>query len=144
MDIYDEVESTFVRKSFYICPPDKDASLEDWKAWQIQDDKRAAVEKRKYTLTQEPIERPEEMMDVTMRKVAGVWRQTAMVGLIGDAEEGSCRIEPVTGPSPQAKVIIMSQWEPHIRGTKSKGRNARKARARKARAMEAEEKKYSL
>ena len=143
MDIYDEVEveveSTFVRKSFYIQPPDENASLDDWKAWQIQDDKKASVEKRKHTMAQTPSDQPEDFQDTTMRKINGVWRMAPSVGLVGNAEEGSCRAEPITGPSPQAKIIILADWKEHKRGTRSKGRNARKARARKARA---EEKKY--
>ncbi len=143
MDIYDDVESTFVRKDFYIEPPEKDASEEDWKTWLKADDKKSAIEKRKHTLSLEATEIPESFQETAMRKVNGVYRQVPSVGLVGSVDDGGgCRAEPAE-EAKQAKVIIMADWKPNLRGSKSSGRNARRIAAKKARTLAIEEEKYS-
>jgi len=142
MDIYDEVESTFVRKSFYVKPPDTNASKEDWHTWLKEDSKKAAVEKRRHTLLQEATEIPESFQETATRKINGVYRQVPSVGLVGNTEEG-CRAEPAE-EAQQSKVIIMADWKPNLRGSKSGGRNSRRIAARKAKAIALEKDKYSL
>jgi len=96
-------ELVFVRKDFYIQPPE-DGNPKEWLKWQKADDRKAAAHKRAVTMAQEYCETPEELQETTMRKVGGVWRQSLPIGIAsGNAEEGY-----------QAEPMVEAKQEFHI------------------------------
>ncbi len=132
------VEASFVRKEFYLEPPEKGASPEAWKLWLEADRQAAIAAKRAFTKAQKHGELPETARPTRMTKIGGVWRQTALVGLTGDAETDSLALEPGIEADQERKMILARQEaEAKARGTRSKARAkrqreaARKARARR-------------
>ena len=122
MNIEDEesesIESTtFVRKTFYVKPPNKGAPVEEWRNWMDKDRQEAINAKRAHTkaLAQEDL--PDSLVPSRMVKINGVWKQSCAVGLVGDGPD-AFHSEPMV-EADQEKVTIMSQWTDSKRGTKS-------------------------
>jgi hypothetical protein len=127
------MENCFVRKDFYIDPPSKDSSKEDWAKWIKKDDRKARAHKALYTRSFKQEDAPDEYQAHTQRKIGGVWRQTSAIGFTGGDEEHS-NVEPIV-ESDQEKLAILRRMEEHrnVRGGSKKGKSARRRANRKAR-----------
>lgn len=101
------VDGSFVRKEFYLPPPEKGAPLEAWEAWQKADDLLAAAAKRKHTKSLKHAEVPEFLQPKVLSKVGGVYRQSAMVGFIGDGD--TARVEAAVDAD-QDRRTVMTPW----------------------------------
>jgi len=129
------MDSTFIRKDFYIQPPDKDASPEEWAKWLKKDNRKAAAHKAAHTRTLEHADLPEAIQSVGMRKIGGVWRQAVAVGFSGDAEsENGCTVEPIV-ESTQEQAAIVKRMEEHRnkRGGTRTGKSSRRHKNKKRR-----------
>jgi hypothetical protein len=129
------MDSTFVRKDFYIEPPKEDASPKEWAEWLKKDNRKAAAHKAAHTRTLEHAEAPEGMQAVGMRKVGGVWRQAVAVGFSGDAEsENGCTVEPIVeSTQEQAAILHRMEQNRNVRGGKREGKSARRHKNKKRR-----------
>jgi len=114
----------FIEKEFYIEPPSSDATPEVWEKWMVAEKRKRAAHKRAYTMSQDHAEAPDSMRETTQRKVGGVWRQSVCLG-IGGTEEDGYTLEP-TEDAQQNREMILARWEKAKRGTKSRGRHARR------------------
>lgn len=81
------VDSSFVRKDFYLEPPAKDATVEVWNEWLRKDRAAAIAAKRAHTKTLAHSEIPETMRASVVVKIGGVYKQTAMIGLVSEGED---------------------------------------------------------
>ena len=123
------VDGSFVRKSFYLEPPAKTATVEEWEVWQAADRQAAIQAKRAYTKAQAYGEAPEALRPQTMVKVGGVWKQGALSGWTGSAEDGSLAVDPGVEAT-QERDVRMTPWnEPKRGGNKRTTNSRRKARA---------------
>ena len=123
---------TFVRKDFYIKPPE-DNKPESWAAWLKADSAKARSAKVQHTRAVNIIaeangelgDNAQEHRESVCRKINGTYRQVSPIAFVGNFEEGDGHIEPMVD-SDSEKVIIMSRWVESKRGTKSKHRSARR------------------
>lgn len=128
------METTFVRKDFYIQPPAKDAPPEEWAEWLKKDTRKAAAHKAAYTKSLEHADIPEEFQASTMRKVGGVWRQSTAIGFVGDVEDDTCSAEPMVEAGQDRKVILSDmETTRNKRGGTRKGKSARRHKNKKRR-----------
>lgn len=125
---------TFVEKEFYCRPPEKDADPKEWEEWLLKEKRKRAAHKAAFTRSLKHEEMPEEMQQTTQRKIGGVWRQVTPVGFNGSAEDGDLTLEP-TQDAQQNKLHVLKAWSQQgtKRGTRSKGRHARRRRNKKRR-----------
>jgi len=129
-------------REFFVEPPSNNASIEEWEAWLVEDKKARTVSKTKHTKL---INSLADEMGITAddfvneipteitRKVNGKYSQGVLVGFTGDSEQGTCQAEAVVDAQ-QTKIAILHSWADQNakRGTKSKGRSARKRAAKRA------------
>jgi len=127
------MDSTFVRKDFYIQPPEKDATPEEWAKWLKKDNRKAAAHKAAHTRSLVHEEVPEEYQAGTTRKINGVWKQVPAVGFSGDGEE-NVQVQPIVEDT-QEQVAILKRMEQYrnIRGGTRKGKSARRHANKKRR-----------
>ena len=102
------VEASFVRREYYLEPPAKGSTPEVWAAWLEADKLAAAQAKRAFTRSQKHAEIPDYLAPKVVAKVGGVYRQSAMVGFVGDGD-GS-RIEAAVDAD-QDQRAIMRPWD---------------------------------
>jgi hypothetical protein len=121
---------TFVRRDFYISPPDKNASPDEWADWLKKDNRKAAVAKRKFTLELEPCDIDCVSQDIGVRKINGVYKQCAAAGLSGS--EDNFTLEPIIEPN-QEIDFIRARFEsrPHSKQKLRKHNTMRKAKKAK-------------
>lgn len=127
------MDSTFVRKDFYISPPNQDASEEEWNNWLRADNRKAAVEKAQHTRKMQQSDLPDEYQGNSIRRVNGVWRQTTAVGLSGDFDSSNGgTVEPTVEPE-QERLLHLHRLAENTRkrGTNTKGRSAARHRKRR-------------
>ena len=125
--------SSFVRQAFYVAPPVQGAPVSMWQAWLDADKKAAIKAKREHTRSLTATELPTIL--TTISKRGGVYRQTSLVGFVGDSESLSPDVAVEANQERELAVSRM-QIEEVPRGTVSKGRNARRrANKRANRAM---------
>jgi hypothetical protein len=129
-----ETVSCFVRKDFYIQPPAKDASPDVWAKWLKADARKAAAAKAAHTRSLAHSDAGDDLQETAMRKVGGVWKQCLSLGFVGDAESETLSAEP-TVEAKQDNLISLARMEltRNKRGTKSKGKNARRKANKKKR-----------
>lgn len=130
------MDSTFVRKDFYIDPPAKDATSDEWQKWLKKDNAKAAAAKRAHTKSLAHADLPDFAQGQTMRKINGVWKATTAIGFVGDAETG--HVEPIV-PENQERDYILARMTGTDRGvshTKA-GNEKRKARRLRRKARKA-------
>lgn len=129
------MDSTFIRKSFYIQPPSKDASAEEWAKWIKKDNRRAAAHKAQVTKSLAHADTPEEYAAGTTRKVNGVWKQVPNVGFSGgNGEDEPGEAQPVEEATQERTAIVVRMEEyRHKRGGSRKGKSARRHRNKKRR-----------
>jgi len=121
---------TFVRKDFYLQPPGKGASAEEWKDWLRKDNNKARGAKAAFTRRQQAQECDDPRLNrVGMVKLGGVWRQSAML-FSGSAEEGTVEREVAVEAHQEQEVVRLQREveQNHRRG------NTRKSRSRNRRA----------
>ncbi len=100
------MDSTFVRKDFYIQPPGKGASVEEWNDWLARDSRKASAAKAQHTKAQVHAPVPTWLEgESTVSKRNGVHSQGLLVGFTGDAEQGTCQVERVC-PKPLPDELI--------------------------------------
>jgi len=131
------VNSSYVRKDFYLSPPVKGAPVEAWEAWQKADDLLAANAKRKHTKSLKHEEVPEFLQPKVLSKVGGVYRQSAMVGFIGDGD--TARVEAAVDAE-QGKVLALNSFRHGGRGQQTASRSGSAKRAARRAAKEARRK----
>jgi len=121
----------FIREGFYIDPPAKDASPDEWQQWVRADDRKAAAAKAKYTKSLDHSSVPVEFAESTTRKVDGKWTQTTNIGFSGDFEAGNGNLE-IAVEGDQDKVICLADMEArrNRKGSRPKGRSATDRRRR--------------
>ena len=124
--------SSFVRSDFYIEPPAKDASVEDWNNWLKKDKLAATKAKREFTKKCQVGEMPQLMQDTVTRKVNGVWRQTTAIGITGSAEDGTVGLEPMV-EAVQERTYDEARYVIRNRGVSHKKNGAEKRKARRLR-----------
>jgi hypothetical protein len=131
------VNGSFVPKEFYLQPPEKGASPEAWASWLEADAKLASQAKRKHTKSLAHEEVPDFLQPKVLSKVGGVYRQSAMVGFIGDGD--TARVEAAVDAD-QDRRAHLTPWD-KVGGRGSEGsqrlsgaqRRKAKRQARKAR-----------
>lgn len=122
----------FVRKDFYLEPPSAGASAEEWNQWITADNNKARAAKAQHTKSLEFHEAPEEFAESTTRKVNGVWQQSTAIGFVGDGE--TCEAEAAVDAKQEFHLAVVRMEETrHTRGSKSKGKSARRRANRKKR-----------
>jgi hypothetical protein len=126
------VEANFVRREYYIEPPAKGASVEAWAEWQKADRQAAINAKRAFTKAQAHAEIPEYLQPKAMVKIGGVYRQSALVGLVGDGD--STRLEAAIDADQDTKVHLRPWDQVGGRGERSAKRSGSSKRA-KAKAL---------
>jgi len=126
--------SNWVRESFYILPPEKDASIADWNKWLAEDKKKAIAAKKAFTKQSMPGELPQMYGEVIMRKINGVWKQTLNNGITGSAEDGSVGFEPLVEAT-QELDFDMARREVCPRGTSHVRSATEKRKLRRMRRM---------
>jgi len=128
------VEASFVRREYYVEPPAKGASVEAWQAWQKADRQAAINARRAFTRAQHHAEIPEFLAPKVVSKVGGVYRQSALVGFVGNAESGGAQAE-VAVEATQDRSVILRPWDQiGGRGASTSARSGSSKRAaRKAR-----------
>ena len=131
------VNGSFVRKDFYLDPPQKGAPVEEWNAWLEADKQAAAQAKRAHTKSLKHEEVPEFLQPKVLSKVGGVYRQSAMVGFIGDGE--TSRVEAAVDAE-QGKVMALNAFRHGGRGQQTASRSGSAKRAKKRAAMQARRK----
>ena len=124
------VEASFVRKDFYLDPPEKGASPEVWAAWIEADKQAASAAKRAFTRQQKHQELPEHLQPKAMVKQGGVWRQSALVGFVGDPEQGTARVEAAIDADQESKAHLRPWAEIGGRGQSTAARKGSSKRAR--------------
>lgn len=130
------MDSTFVRKDFYLAPPAKDAGPEEWKNWLRKEALKARGAKAAFTRQQKAQECDDPRLSRSgLVKIGGVWRSSVAVWS-GSAEEGTLTRE-VAVDAPQEEQIEAERRAAdttHKRGNKRKNRNRnRRAKARSRR-----------
>lgn len=117
--------NTFVRKDFYVQPPTKTATKEEWQQWIKADSFKARAAKAQYTKNQarETIELPETVT----RKVNGKWVQTGLIGFIGEGED-KYSLEPIQEET-QTQTVERKQ-KSKLRGRNRKGKQQRMKESR--------------
>ena len=121
------VEANFVRKEYYVEPPTKGSAPEVWQAWLEADKQAASAAKRAFTKAQKHGEIPEAMAPKAMSKVGGVWRQSALVGLVGDGD--TTRLEAAVDADQDTKVHLTPWDKIGGRGERSASRSGSAKRA---------------
>jgi len=126
------VNGSFVRKDFYLPPPEKGAPVEAWEAWQKADELLAANAKRKHTKSLKHVEVPEFLQPKVLSKVGGVYRQSAMVGFIGDGD--ASRVEAAVDADQDHRTHMTPWAKVGGRGSEGKQRSsgAQRRAAKKA------------
>lgn len=128
------VDGSFVRAEFYHEPPTSGSSPEVWASWLEADDKAASAAKRKHTMSLKREEIPEFLQPKVVAKVGGVYRQSAMVGFVG--EEGESQAEAAVEAS-QERDLTVARFSHGGRGSngskRASGAQRRKARRQKRR-----------
>lgn len=105
------MDSTFVRKDFYVAPPTTGASVEEWNNWLAEDRKQAISAKRRFTMSQKASSLD---ADMSVRKVGGVYKQVVAIGFVGEGED-SYHTEAIAKDD-QEKDYILSTHEDKPRG----------------------------
>ena len=121
------MDNTFVGKDFYVEPPKKSTSVDEWNNWLKKDNQKRAAAKASHTRKQQPVE---PVFQQVTRKVNGVWRSQTPIGFSGSEEHGF-QVEPVQHAD-QERKLVASRWEKRKRGTKGKSSHARKKSRRKS------------
>jgi hypothetical protein len=131
-----EDTNSFVRKDFYIDPPAKNASPEEWAAWLEADKRKAAAAKAAYTKSfEQTTEAPEWLagnQDMFTVKRDGKHTQGTIVGFSGSAEEGTLQVERVCPkPMPDALMdlktkVLDLELTRNKRGGSRSGKSARR------------------
>ena len=98
------MDSTFVRKDFYVTPPPAGSSPEVWDAWLKADRKEAIKAKAKFTRSQKAGEVPTSMQQSAMRKINGVWKATTPIGFAGSVEDGG-QLEPMVEATQELDLV---------------------------------------
>jgi hypothetical protein len=128
------VDGSFVRAEFYVQPPQAGSSPEAWEKWLAEDRKKAIAAKRAHTMSLKQEEIPEFLQPKMVSKVGGVYRQSNMVGFVG--EEGSAQVEPAVEAA-QEKLMALAKFNHGGRGSsgsqRASGAQRRKARRNKRR-----------
>ncbi len=130
------VDGSFVPKAFYLEPPPKNAPPEVWAEWLKADARKAVAAKRAHTKSLAHEELPEYLQPRTVTKVGGVYRQSAMVGFVGDGD--TARVEAAVDAEQDTKTHMTPWAKVGGRGAagsqRASGAQRRKARraARKA------------
>lgn len=120
-------ETSFVRKDFYLEPPGKGASPEAWQAW-LEADRQAAIQaKRAHTKGLKHGEIPESLQPKVLSKINGVYRQSAMVGLVGEGD--STRIEAAIDADQDTRTHMTPWAKVGGRGASTAGRKGSSKRA---------------
>jgi hypothetical protein len=124
------MDNTFVRKDFYVEPPKKDASVEEWNSWLKKDKTAAAAAKRAFTKSQVQGDLPDSAQPTAMRKINGVWKATTAIGFVGDVESG--HLEPVVAEN-QERDYILARMGGTARGVSHTKAGNEKRKLRRAR-----------
>ena len=99
------MDSTCVRKDFYLDPPAKGSPPEAWEVWLKADRKEAAKAKAAYTRSLKAVEMPAHLNGTATRKINGVWRSTTAIGFTGSAEDGTGQAEAIVEPTQERDFI---------------------------------------
>jgi len=130
------IDTSFVRKDFYVNPPKTGASREEWEAWLEADAKAAASAKRAHTRASkdQPRELPESLAQGIVTKVNGVYRQSCLVGFTGDKEAGTLAMDVADPHANPHRDLSLGEMEGsrHHRGQRSKHRASRNRRQQRA------------
>lgn len=126
------IDTSFVRKDFYVNPPAKNASPDAWADWLKADRQEAINAKRAHTRASktQPAELPEALVQGHVVKVGGVYRQSILTGFTGSAEEGTLGmdvVDPRANPHRDVSLVQMES-ERHTRTQRKSGSAKRKAR----------------
>ena len=124
------MSSTFVRDAFYVQPPEKTASAEEWQKWLEEDRKKAIQAKREYTRKskEELGELPDMFSDVMTRKVNGVYKQVKAIGAVGTEDNFS--LEPMVDAVQErsydeARFVIRNRGKSHQKSGADKRKERR-------------------
>lgn len=131
------MSKSFVRESFYIQPPAKGASREDWVNW-ITADEQAATQARRLFNRSRKDRDVDTMPAMSVAKVGGVFKQVSAIGFVGEGE-GQSRTEPIAEATQEVEV---EQARARLQGLthRSHGRSNHKSRRQAIR--EARKAKY--
>lgn len=127
--------NTFVGKDFYIQPPDKNASPEEWHEWLRKDSLKRRGAKAAFTRKQKAQACDDPRLNrVGLVKLGGVWRQSGML-FSGSAEDGTLEREVAIDAHQEVEVMVARQLknQTHARGGTRKNRNKNRRARRKAR-----------
>lgn len=124
--------SSFVRKDFYINPPDDNATEQEWREWMRRDDAKARADKARHTKSLEQQDIPDHLVPCGTVKIGGVHRQMLAVGMSGNAEDNDMSFELIDHTKDTEVSAMAAQME-HNRNKRGGRRTGKSARRRKNR-----------
>lgn len=118
-------------KLFFVEPPSKNASAQEWEQWLVSDTRARAAAKAALTRSLDHGDPSEFGEDMGMTiKVGGVYRQSVALGFVGD--EGNVTLEPAVGANQDGDVAKMRIAHFGGRGKRTRKSGAQRRKARKA------------
>jgi len=120
---------SFIRKSFYINPPTKNSSAEDWANWVEADEREARKAKSRFTRSRNKAEDVAELPHYSTRKVDGAYKQVVSIGFSGEGEAGPTREARQEVNVDKARAILNTMTAT----SRSYGRNRNKAKRERIR-----------
>jgi hypothetical protein len=95
---------TFVRREYYIEPPQSGSAPEVWAQWLKDDSAKARAHKAQYTKASKHAPLPESADVKSWIKKGGVYRQSSLVGFVGGSEDHAGQVEAVV-EADQERVV---------------------------------------
>lgn len=99
------MDKCFVRSSWYVDPPAKNATKEEWEQWLEADAKEAKAAKIRFARSRKS-QRLECTSDLSVAKINGVYRQVPALGFV---EQGGGRLEPIVEAAQEQEVENIRQ-----------------------------------
>lgn len=101
---------TFVRQSFYVPCPEKNANAEEWAAWQKADDAAARVAKAQFTKQRNKTACDlDKMPELGLAKVNGRYKQVTLMGFEDGGENEFGQAVPVVEAKQDNQVDYVKQ-----------------------------------
>ena len=114
------MDKTFVRRSFYINPPAKNATVKEWFAWRRQDERAALQAQYRFNQARKITVDIDDVAETDVAKVDGVHKQVLSIGFVGTPEYTST--ERVSSLTPERIKAVVSQYK-HARQVQIKRRS---------------------
>ena len=117
----------FIPKDFYIEPPQPNATEDEWKKWLRKETRKQAAHKAAHTRSIAQQDAPDSFFG-SVKKVHGVWKQSASFGYADGTSEDSEIVSTEDGSQEKDMILVDMELNRHKRGGSKKGKGARRRR----------------